>query len=76
MVVIMFGVLTLITSMFFLPALIISALCPLLKRRTPGNRELQGLQGDLEVIRAEVREIKDQIADFVVGTYQSVGYRR
>ena len=61
--------LAIVGSIVLFPVIVIVIVYSLLKRRAPGSRELHGLQTELETIRAEVREIKEQIADCIIRTY-------
>jgi flagellar biosynthesis component FlhA len=61
--------LAIIGPMVLFPIIAMGIVCSLLKRHTPKSRELHGLQTELKTIGAEVREIKEQIADCVIRTY-------
>ena len=40
-----------------------------LRRRGVNKRELRSLQNDIAHIRAEIREMREQIADFIIKTH-------
>ena len=39
------------------------------KHRRAGTQELQILQNDISQIRADIQDIKEQFADFIIKTY-------
>jgi hypothetical protein len=58
-----------LSTVIFGPAVILFAGYLLLKRRKDRNYESQALKNDIVLIKEELREIKEQIADFVIRTY-------
>jgi hypothetical protein len=41
----------------------------LLRRRNINKRELQNLQNDISQIKAEIGDLREQIADFIIKTH-------
>jgi uncharacterized membrane-anchored protein YhcB (DUF1043 family) len=41
----------------------------LLRRRNVNKRELQNLRNDISQIKAEIGEIREQLADFIIKTH-------
>ena len=66
------GIIMLIARMFLSFIVIVGVIlfALFLKRRSPRrNSELQNMKDELELIRGEVGDIKEQIADIVIKTY-------
>jgi hypothetical protein len=58
-----------LSTVVFSPAVILFAGYLFLKRRKDRNYGSQALKNDIVLIKEELREIKEQIADFVIRTY-------
>ncbi len=65
---IVFVVFFFITAIVLGPLLIIFGFLHL-RRRSINKRELQGLHNDITQIKAEIGEIREQLADFIIKTH-------
>jgi len=59
---------------FFITAIVLGPLFIIfgflhLRRRSINKRELQNLHNDISQIRAEIGEIREQLADFIIKTH-------
>jgi uncharacterized membrane protein (DUF106 family) len=63
-----FFVLSLV-SVVVLGPIVIGVIYSLLKRRAISNQELKTLQNDIAQIKADITEIKEHIADFIIKTH-------
>ena len=62
-------VLLFVAVIFLGPMMIAGLMYLLLKRRAFNKQQLRALQTDIECIRADIEEIKVQIADFIIKTH-------
>ena len=62
-------VLLFVAVIFLGPMIIAGLMYLLLKRRAFNKQQLRALQNDIERIRADIEEIKVQIADFIIKTH-------
>jgi uncharacterized membrane-anchored protein YhcB (DUF1043 family) len=63
-----------IAVFFFVAAIVLGPLFIIfgflhLRRRSINKRELQNLRNDISQIKAEIEEIREQIADFIIKTH-------
>ena len=65
---VVFFVLSLITVVVLGP-IILGIIHSLLKRRAISMQELKALQSDIAQIKADIMEIKEQFADFIIKTH-------
>ena len=57
-----------VIGMVTLGPIVIGVAYSLLKRRAINKRELQDLRNDMAEIKADIGDIKEQIADFIIKT--------
>ena len=68
------GMSVLLVIFFFITAIVLGPLVIIfgylyIRRRNINKRELQALRDDIAQIKAEIGEIREQIADFIIRTH-------